>query len=111
MYLALYYDSKIKAVVDKRWSEKVSQALPEKDGDKATAAPQHPPLSFINKIVHKMFENELDEVKWEVEKLRDDLDAANQKEEMFVVDNPEEKERIAKALVLQRFVAKLGVIW
>ena len=108
--MALYYDSKIKAVVDKRWSEKVSQALPEKDGDKATAASQHPPLSFINKIVHKMFENELDEVKWEVEKLRDDLDAANQKEEMFVVDNPEEKERIAKALVLQRFVAKLGVI-
>ena len=57
-----------------------------------------------------MFENELDEVKWEVKKLRDDLDAANQKEEMFIVDNPEENEQIAKALALQRFVAKLGVI-
>ena len=67
-------------------------------------------MSFINKIVHKMFENELDEVKWEVKKLRDDLDAANQKEEMFIVDNPEENEQIAKALALQRFVAKLGVI-
>ena len=110
VYSALYYDSKIKDVVDKRWSEKVSQVLPEKDGDKAKAAPQRPPLSFINEIVREMFENESDEVRREVEKLRDDPDAANQKEEMLVVDDPEENERIAKALALQRFVAKLGVI-
>ena len=110
VYSALYYDSKIKDVVDKRWSEKVSQVPPEKDGDKAKAAPQRPPLSFINEIVREMFENESDEVRREVEKLRDDPDAANQKEEMLVVDDPEENERIAKALALQRFVAKLGVI-
>ena len=90
--------------MDQRWAEKVSQARPEKDGDKAKDVPQGPPLSFINEIVREMFEKESDEVKQEVEEFRNDPDAANQKE-MPAVNDPVEKERIAKALSLQRFVA------
>jgi hypothetical protein len=65
----LYYESKVKPVVMERWNKMLSEATATTTtGDEpAKPLPKTAPIAFCNQVTAKMFKEETEEVKAEVE--------------------------------------------
>jgi hypothetical protein len=70
-YSRLYYDKKLKEVVEEEWPAEREEILARKEeGGKDVKAPEAAPLWFRNKIAIRLFKDETSEVKEIIEKYR-----------------------------------------
>jgi len=69
-YSKLYYEKKVKEVVDAQW--KVKYVAENPDHDETLSVPPAP-LRFRNQIIRQLYEQETDDVKDEVETSREKL--------------------------------------
>lgn len=64
-YSKLYYDSKVKSIVEERWKEEHVDYM--RKNPNLTASARIPPLKFRNEVTQEMLDDESAEVKREVE--------------------------------------------
>ena len=64
-YSKLYYDSKVKLIVEERWKEEHVDYM--RKNPNLTASARIPPLKFRNEVTQEMLDDESAEVKREVE--------------------------------------------
>jgi hypothetical protein len=97
-YSRLYYDEKLKHLVEEEWpAEREGFLVRKKEGEKVKEAPEAAPLWFRNRIAMRVFKDETREVKEKVEKyIQSRLGDAADVEIDENVDE-EEAKRIAKA--------------
>src|SRR5262245_42839065 len=98
-YQTLYYQEKIKEVVEKRWEIEYKS----KPGNESKVKCPAPPLHFRNQITEEMWENESAEVKAKVEEYRNKSEESDDElgEEADGEVDAEELKRRAKAKHLQ----------
>jgi hypothetical protein len=100
-YQQLYYEEKIKDIVEKRWDEHL-RSQPGYDED---SVPQVPSLAFRNRITRELFADESDEVKDKVEAHRNEEATDDYDELLDDMDSglgKAEIKRRAKAVSYQR---------
>ena len=96
----MYYESKIKSVIQERWVEEFRTKNPHHAG----LIPV-PGMKFRNKQMKELFEDETPEIKAEVESKREmmDFDAEEDGDDEEEADGPSpEKEQKRKVLEIQR---------
>jgi hypothetical protein len=102
VYSKLYYESKLKEVIEERWIEKYLHENPLHCGK--TPAPS---MDFRNVETKALLEEESEEVKEEVRKRRDALDFSagldDDKAKGDEAMSPEQRERERKAVEFQRY--------
>jgi hypothetical protein len=99
-YSQLYYETKLKDIVDARWPAERERRLKRKEnGENIKEPPEFPPLSFRNEVARTMLEDETDEVKEEVKKHRR---AGSADEKLDEDVDAEEAKRVAKAIAMNQ---------
>ena len=97
-YSHLYYDEKLKEVVEEEWPAEREEILARREeGGKDVKAPEVAPLWFWNKIAIRVFKDETSEVKEIVEMYRQSRSGVVTDEEVNEEVDEEEAKRIAKA--------------
>jgi hypothetical protein len=68
-YLRLYYDEKLKHLVEEEWlAEREGLLACKREGEKVKEAPEAAPLWFQNRIAMQVYKDKTSEVKKKVEK-------------------------------------------
>jgi hypothetical protein len=97
-YSRLFYEGKLKAIVEQRWTAHI--ALEPEDATKN----KKPTLQFRNKVIKELYDAEPTEIKKEVEAYRDTflVDEMKVEDEDDPLIDKEEAQRRAKAIAMQR---------
>jgi tRNA(Ser,Leu) C12 N-acetylase TAN1 len=103
-YSQLYYETRIKDIVEAEWPAERDRILEQKkNGEDMKDPPKRAPLWFRNKIAQLEFQTESDEIKDEVEKYRQSLLEDSEVEDAQNL-GPDEAKRVAVATARAKYV-------
>ena len=101
MYSKLYYETKLKSIIQERWNEECRTKNPNLPPGEVS----HPTMGFRNKTIKTLFEEEDNNVKAEVNRKRESMEGdakVNSKDDKEGEDN-EELERKRRSAGIQRY--------